>query len=316
MRAMLIREFGGADGMEAAEVPDPEPAPGEVLVRVHAAGVNPVDYKVRRAGLLLGLDTPLITGYEASGVVAATGEGADDFAEGDEVYYTIDPRSGQGTFAELHAVPQAIVARKPAALDHVEAGCLALGGGTAWDAVMERARVSAGETVLVHGAGGVGAHAVQIARAAGARVLVTCGEQMIERARELGADVAVDYRGEDFAAAVRRDTDGRGVDVVVDTVGGDLVARSVAVTVPRGRIVAVVDMKQPVGEDAFEKNLTLHCVVLEPRRERLERMAELAERGGLRPAVDSVVPLEEVPSAQEAVHRGGLRGKVVVKVAR
>jgi NADPH2:quinone reductase len=156
MKAMLITGFGGPEVFELREMPKPEPGPCQILVKVHATSVNPVDYKIRQAGAWAGIKPPAIIGYDVSGVVEDLGDGVEDFQVGDEVYYTPEIFEGQGGYAEYHVAHQAIVARKPSNLSHVEAASIPLAGGTAWDALITRANLHVGETVLIHGAGGVG----------------------------------------------------------------------------------------------------------------------------------------------------------------
>jgi NADPH:quinone reductase len=196
MRAMITPQFGPPDLFEERDTERPQPGPGEVLVRVVAAGTNPVDAKFRSSGDAIGLEAPIILGSDVSGVVEEVGAGVTDLAPGDEVYYTPEvagPRSNGG-YAEYHVVPADIVARKPASLSHEEAAAVPLAGGTAYEAIVRRLDVKVGETALVHGgAGGVGSFAVQIAKAAGARVLATAGPDNQETLASLGADVTIDY---------------------------------------------------------------------------------------------------------------------------
>ena len=315
MKAMVIRAFGGTDVFEPRDLPSPEPGPGEVLVRVVATAVNPVDYKIRRNGAWAGVKPPAVIGYDVSGVVEAVGPGVTDFRPGDEVYYTPEIFGGKpGSYAQYHVANASIVARKPRNLSHLEAAAVPLAGGTAWDALVTRAGVRPGETVLIHGgAGGVGHFAVQIARAAGARVLTTCSQRHREFVRQLGADVAIDYEREDFVEAVLRETGGQGVDVVFDTVGGELLAKSVEVTRPGGRLVSIVSVSGNLNA-AHRKNLTLHFLFLLRARDKLDALRALIERGLLRPVVDQVLPLEQVAKAHERLETGHGRGKVVLQV--
>lgn len=315
MKAMILTGFGGPEVFRQEEVPRPEPRAHEVLVKVHATSVNPVDYKIRRAGSWAGVKPPAVIGYDVSGVVEAVGQAVRDFRVGDEVYYTPEIFSGQGSYAEYQAAHEAIVARKPAGLSHLEAAGVPLAGGTAWDALVERAQLRVGETVLVHAAaGGVGSLAIQIAKAAGAFVFATCGGYNLDLVRGLGADRVIDYRSEDFVEVIRGETGSRGVDAVFDTVGGETLSRSVEATRPRGRVVSIVS---PPGDlsAAYRKNLTVHFEFLLRARDKLDALRALIERGRLRPVVDSVVPLSEVARAHEKLEKGGVRGKIVLRVA-
>jgi NADPH:quinone reductase len=208
-----------------------------VQVRVIAAGTNPVDAKLRASGSSAGLEAPIILGADISGVLEEVGPGVEDFVAGDEVYYTPEvfgPRS-QGSYAEYHVAKADIVAKKPASLSHEEAAAVPLAGGTAYEAIVRRLGVRVGETVLIHGgAGGVGSFAIQIAKAAGARVLATASSDNQEVLKELGADVTIDYRAQDVAETALDDTGGVGVDAVLDLVGGATIADSIPATKPFG----------------------------------------------------------------------------------
>jgi NADPH:quinone reductase-like Zn-dependent oxidoreductase len=315
MDAMVITEFGGTDVFERRDVEKPIPDPTEVLVRVRATSVNPVDCKIRQAGSWAGISPPTVIGYDVSGVVEDVGEAVADFEVGDEVFYTPEIFGEQGSYAEFHAADESIVARKPENLSHAEAAALPLAGGTAWEAIVTRGDVGVGETVLIHGTGGVGSHAVQIARAAGARVVATSSPRMVERTEELGAVRAVDYESEDFVEVVADEFDEpEPIDAVFTTVGGDTLARSAEITRPHGRMVSILE---PEGEwgAAYQKNFTVHLLFLERQRRSLDGLRRLAERDRLEPVVDSVLPLEDVAEAHEMVEGGGLEGKVVLNVS-
>ncbi len=315
MKAMIIKAFGGPEVLEPAEWPRPEPGPGQLLVRVLASSVNPVDFKIRRAGGWAGVAPPAVIGYDVAGVVEAVGPGVAGFARGAKVFYTPHIFGRPGTYAELHVVDADIVVPKPENLTFLEAASLPLAGGTAWDAVVRLAAVRPGETVLIHaGAGGVGSLAVQLARAAGARVIATCSAANAALVRSLGADVVVDYRAQDPAQAALAATGGRGVEVAFDTVGGDTLARTIAAMRPYGRMVTCVSSTADLSA-ALGRNLTVHFEFLERASHKMEALRVLAERGQLRPVIDSVVPLERVAEAHRRIEAGGMRGKIVLRVA-
>jgi NADPH:quinone reductase len=304
MKAMIITAFGGPEVFRAADLAPPEPGPGQLLVRLLATSVNPVDYKIRRAGSWAQVKPPAVIGYDAAGVVEAVGPGVTGFAPGAKVFYTPHIFGRPGTYAELQVVEADIVVPKPDNLTFLEAASLPLAGGTAWDMVIRLAAVKPGETVLVHaGAGGVGSLAVQLARARNAELVMS-----------LGADVVIDYRSEDFAAATLRETGGRGVEVAVDTVGGDTLARSIAAMKPYGRMVGCVSCTADLST-ALGKNLSLHFEFLERARLKMEALRTLAERRQLVPVVDSVMPLDEVAEAHRRIEAGGMRGKIVLEIA-
>ncbi|MFH5801726.1 zinc-binding dehydrogenase [Haladaptatus sp. CMAA 1911] len=313
MDAMVITDFGGTDVFERRDVEKPSPGPTEVLVRVHATSVNPVDYKIRQAGSWAGIAPPAIIGYDVSGVVEAVGDAVTDFDVGDDVFYTPEIFGEQGSYAEYHAADESIVARKPENVSHTEAAALPLAAGTAWSAVVTRGDVGVDETVLIHGTGGVGAHAVQIASAAGARVIATASPETVDQTEDLGAIRAINYESEAFTDVIQSEFD-EGVDLVFTTVGGTTLVDSTGVTKPGGRLVTILEPKGEWG-NAYQKNLTVEMVFLERDRRPLEGLRRLVERGQLEPVIDSVVPLKEIAEAHERAEEGGLTGKIVVDVA-
>lgn len=316
MRAVVIERFGDPSVLELKELPTPEPGPGQLLVRVVASGTNPVDAKIRANGQWAGIPLPAVLGFDVSGVVEQVGPGVSDFRPGDEVFYTPEIFGNRwGSYAEYEVVPAAIVARKPHGLSHVEAAAVPLAGGTAWEAVVRRLRVQPGETILIHGgAGGVGSFAVQFARVAGARVLATAGPANQATLKELGADVAIDYTREDPAEVALRETGGRGVDAVFDTVGGETLARSLRAVRPFGRLASILGIRGDLTL-AYRNNLAIHGIFLTRERRRLEEMTPLLERRQVRPLIDQVLPLDQVRRAHERLDSGHGRGKVVLQVA-
>jgi NADPH:quinone reductase len=318
VRAMVIPEFGGPDLFEARDVERPEPGPGEVLVRVIASGTNPVDAKFRSSGDAMGLEIPIILGLDVSGVIEEVGPGVTDLAPGDEVYYTpeVSGTRSNASYAEYNVAPADIVAKKPASLSHEEAAAVPLAGGTAYEAIVRRLAVRVGETILIHGgAGGVGSFAVQIAKASGARVLASAGTHNQNTLRELGVDVPIDYTSEDVFEVALEDTAGAGVDAVFDTVGGDLIARSIQATRVFGRVASIISLQGDLTP-GYRLNQTFYGVFLLRERARLDEMTRLIERGQMRPLVDEVLPLDQVAKAHERLESGHGRGKVVLRVAQ
>lgn len=314
MRAYQLTGFGGPEVLERTELPDPEPGPTEVRVRVRATSINPIDVKVREGGDAMGLEPPLVIGYDVSGVVDAVGEAVTRFEPGDEVFYTAE-LFDEGSYAEYHVERADIVAAKPDHLSHAEAASMPLVACTAWESLVERAGVGPGDTVLVHGVGGVGQQAVQLAATAGARVLATASPETTDVADRLGADTVVDYTGDEQFESVVRSATTDGVDVVLDTVGDDCIERSLDVLTPYGTLVDLIGDAGDVGDEAKGKNATVEYTSMTRSRETMEGVATLAARRQLEPVVDSVLPFEELPKAQERLESGGLEGKVVVEVA-
>ena len=314
MQAILLTAFGGVEVLAVRDVPRPVPGPGQLLVRVRATSANPVDFQTRRGDYADALELPAIIGSDVSGVVEELGPGARDFQPGDEVYAMPRLFSGSGGYAEYAVIEAEIVARKPAGLSHEEAACIPCAGGTAWECLVNRGRLRVGESVLVHAAaGGVGSLAVQIARAAGARVLATCSPRSAELVRDLGVDRVIDYTREDYVEAVREETGGAGVDLVLDTIGGDAVARGGEALAPGGRLVSIVDIPTPQSLLPYwEKNLSAHFVFTPPARSTLDALRGLLEAGRIRPVIDRVLPLSRAGEAHERLEAGGVRGKIVL----
>ena len=318
MKAIVLTSFGGPDAFALRDVPKPVPQAGEVLVRVHATSINPLDYQIRRGDYPESVPLPAITGHDVSGVVEAVGPGVTSFVPGDEVWYTPQIFQGSGSYAEYHVASETIIGKKPAALSHLEAASLTLVGGTAWEALVVRAGLRVGESILIQGgAGGVGHVAIQLAKAIGARVLTTARASNAEFVRGLGADVVIDYEQEDYVAAVLRETGGRGVDVVFDTIGGDTLSRSADVLNQLGRVVSIVDIAKPQNLlQAWGKNASYHFVFTRQHRGKLDELSALIERGQLRPHVGAVYSLADIPAAHARLEspNNGLVGKIAIAV--
>ena len=315
---MTLNTFGGPDAFVLRDLPQPVPGAGQVLVRVHATSINPLDYQVRRGDYTDYVPLPAITGHDISGVVEEVGDGVAAFVPGDEVWYTPQIFDGPGSYAEYHVAAENIVGKKPASLSHLEAATLPLVGGTAWEALVGRAALRVGESILVHGgAGGVGHVAIQVAKAIGAKVLTTVRKEQFEFARRLGADVVIDFASEDYVDAVMRETGGRGVDVVLDTIGADTLARTPDVLAQLGRLVSIVDIAQPQNlVQAWGKNATYHFVFTRQNRGKLDELSTLVARGQLRPHIGAVYSLADIPKAHARleVRNNGLLGKIAIAV--
>ena len=318
MKAMLLKAFGGPDSFELHDVPKPLPQAGQVLVRVHATSINPLDYQIRRGDYPDLVSLPSITGHDVSGVVEAVGPGVTAFTPGDEVWYTPQIFDGAGSYAEYHVAAETIIGKKPPSLSHLEAASLTLVGGTAWEALVTRAALRVGESILVHGgAGGVGHVAIQMAKAMGARVFTTVRETNVEFARSLGADTVIDYEKEDYVDVILRETAGHGVDVVFDTIGGNTLSRSPDALAQLGRIVTIVDIAQPQNlVQAWGKNASIHFVFTRQNRGKLDELSALVARGQLRPHVGAVFSLADLPLAHKLLEtpNNGVQGKIVIDV--
>ncbi len=320
MKAVVLTRFGDSAAFELREVPVPTVGPRQVRVRVHATALNPLDYQIRRGDYADYVPLPAIIGHDISGVVEQAGSDVTEFAVGDEVYYTPQIFGKAGSYAEQHVADITLVGRKPKNLTHLEAASLTLVGGTVWEALVTRAQLGVGETVLIHGgAGGVGSIAIQIAKAIGARVIATASAHNIAFVRELGADDVIDYVSNDYVDAVSKLTGAKGVNAVFDTIGGDTLTKSPLVLADYGRVVSIVDIKKPQNlVEAWSKNAAYHFVFTRQNRGKLDALTNLIERGLVRPIIGAVLPLARMAEAHELLENGssrGLRGKVAIDVA-
>jgi NADPH:quinone reductase-like Zn-dependent oxidoreductase len=308
MRAVTIHEFGGPEVMRVERTPRPAAGPGELLVRVHAAGVNPVDAQTR-AGVARGLSGerfPYVTGFDVAGEVVQVGPEVTRFRAGDRIFAHLDLRRGGG-YAEYAIVKESEAAPLPERTTYVDAASVPLVALTAWQAFFDTADLQPGETVLIHGgAGGVGSIAVQIAKWHGARVIATASPENHPFLRDLGADVVVDYRTqrfEDFA---------RGVDVILDPIGGETQSRSLAILRDGGRLVSIVGLI-PEARNTTRDVMT-RSILVRPDATQLARIGALIDEGILDPIVSHVFPLESVALAHEQSETGRTRGKVVLRL--
>jgi NADPH:quinone reductase len=316
MRAVVYERFGGPDVLEVRDWPRPEPAAGELLVAVHAAGVNPVDAQNRADGAWAAIEPPVIPGYDFSGVVEEVDDGAGGWAVGDEVFGALPVRmTRSGSYAEYVAVRGEIVAAKPERLSHAEAAAAPVAACTAHEA-LRRLRLEPGEWLLIHGAGGgVGSFAVQIGAASGARVIAVASGRHHELLAELGADACVDYTVEDVGEAVRRIAGGE-VDAVADFVGGEALASSLPLLRDRGRAAEIVEMAGDL-ELLIDRNQDFHGVLFNPADpEPLLAVAAELDAGTLRPVVSEVLPLEQAAEAHRMLEAGHRQGKLVLEVRR
>ncbi|GAA4513783.1 NADP-dependent oxidoreductase [Actinoallomurus oryzae] len=314
MRAVTISEFGGPEVLTIEEVARPVPLPTEVLVRVHAAGVNPVDWKTREGQGMAGLQTfPLILGWDVSGVVEEVGFGVTTLAPGDEVYAMPWFPRAASAYAEYVTAPARQWARKPATLDHVHAAAVPLAALTAWQTVVDTAHVRAGQRVLITAAaGGVGHFAVQFARHLGADVIATAGAARHPWLKELGADETIDYtttRFEDAAADV---------DVVIDLVGDahdQTSTRSLKVLRPGGLLVTIPAGVSPeLAQAAKAAGMHITPYLVEPDGAALTTIAGLIDAGQIAVEVEETFPLEEAGTAHARGEAGRTRGKLVLTV--
>lgn len=306
MTAVVQDKLGAPDVLHLAEVPRPTPGIGQVLVRVHAAGVNPVDAMNRQTGAFTG-PPPFVLGFDVSGVVEAVGPGVTILAPGDEVFGLLPFPHGSGAYAEYVLAPARALIEKPASLSHEQAAALPLAGLTAWQALVETAGLRSGERVVITGAsGGVGHLAVQIAAARGAQVIAFASARNADIVRELGADDVLDYEASDL-------TELREVDVVLDVLGGETPAKAVQALRPGGRLVSTLPQGLAAATAAARaKDIEISGLFVEADRLGLRALADLVAEQRLRPVIAAVYPLADAASA----HSGGhAPGKVVLRVS-
>ena len=309
MKAIRIHNYGGPEVLRYEDAPRPTPGPGELLIKVYAASVNPVDWKIRGGYLrdLIPRSLPLIPGLDVSGVVEEVSSDVTSFRKGDEVYARLSD-ARRGTYAEYTIAKETDAALKPKSVDHVHAAAVPLAALTAWQALFEKAQLSAGQKILIHGAaGGVGGFAVQLAKWKGAHVIGTAGGMNQTFLRELGVDELIDYEKTRFDDAVRD------MDAVLDTIGGDTQQRSWKVLKRGGILVSIAG--RPSREEAAKYGVRAEFLAAQTSSSQLAEIAQLVDSGQIRPIVETVLPLSEARHAQEISESGHARGKIVLKVA-
>ena len=331
MKALAIRRYRAP--MEVMELPRPEPGPGELVVRVRAAGVNPLDYKIRDGAVkvLLPFSFPLTLGTDLAGDVEAIGPGVTKFTRGDAVYARLD-NDRIGAFAEYAVVRESAAARKPARLDYAQAASLPLVGLTAWQTLIEIARLRAGQKVLIHaGSGGVGTFAIQLAKHLGAHVTTTAAARNHALVKALGADIAIDYLTSRFETMVKDQ------DVVLDSLGGTTLQRSFEVVKPGGVVVTLGGrpdgkfarawglslplvwilgfLNRKVDRLARVRHVRFQYLFMRSSGEQLEHIGELVDQGVIQPVLDKVFLWESATDAITYVESGRAVGKVVIHVA-
>jgi NADPH:quinone reductase-like Zn-dependent oxidoreductase len=309
MKAIVIHEYGGPEVLKYEDVPRPEPKGDQILVRVIAAGVNPVDEAGRseRSAKFFGITLPFVPGYDIAGIVEKTGGKITKFKTGDSVYAYLSLTNGGG-YAEYALTTEREAAPKPKSLTNVDAAAVPVVALTAWQALIDTAKLSAGQTVLIHGgSGGVGTFAIQIAKARGAKVIATASTANQDFLKQLGADVAIDYtktRFEDVA---------KNVDVVLDSVGKDTLARSYGVVKKGGFIVTLVAR---IDQGELDKHgIRGASLGVEPDSNELTEIGKLIDEKKIKVIVSQTFPLSEAIKAQEQIATGHTRGKIVLKVA-
>jgi NADPH:quinone reductase len=328
MLAIQMTAAGSSDVLRVCELPDPVPAAGQIKVQIKAAGVNPVDTKLRSRGLIFADALPAVLGCDGAGVVTDCGAGVALFKPGDEVWFCNGGLGREpGNYAEYAVVDEKVAHSKPASLSFHQAAAAPLVLITAWEALFDRAQLQAGQTVLIHAAaGGVGHVAIQLAKHIGAKVIATLGNTANESfVRQLGADEVINYKQNDFVAETLRLTGNQGADVVLDCVGGETFRRSVSATACYGKLITLLDPVSDMSwKEARERNLNIGFVLMltpmirdlpEARLHQgkiLDECARLCDAGKLSIYVSQVLPLREAAQAHGLVEAGHTRGKIVL----
>jgi NADPH:quinone reductase-like Zn-dependent oxidoreductase len=308
MKAIQIHKYGGPEVLKYEDAPRPKPQAGEVLVRVHAAGVNPIDWKVREGEMkdFWPHKFPLILGWDLSGVVEELGRGVSRFKIGDDVYGLPDPTRG-GAYADYISVRESELALKPDSLHHIRAGAVPLAALTAWQSLFDTGQLQPGQRVLIHaGSGGVGHFAVQLAKWKGAYVFATASTRNQDLLRELGVDEPIDYTRQQFENVARN------IDLVLDTLGGETQERSWSVLKKGGVLVSLV--QPPPEEKAKALGVRAALVASHPNGEQLAEIAKIIGLGKLAPVIDRILPLSEVRRAHELSQTAHTHGKIVLRV--
>ena len=332
MKAFIVDRYGSKDGVRAGEMPDPELREDDVLVQIHAAGVNLLDSKIRDGEfkLFLPYRFPLILGNEVAGVVVRVGSRVRRFKPGDEVYARPDD-DRIGAFAEFIAIQEDAVAKKPKNLTMEEAASIPLVGLTAWQVLVERAKLSTGQKVLIHaGSGGVGTVAIQLAKHLGAIVATTTSTANLEWVKRLGADLVIDYRKDDFEKILQD------YDVVLNSLGAETLEKSLRVLKPGGKLISISGPPDPdfaqdrglswivrlamrllsyrIRNKAKRHHVSYSFLFMRASGDQLREIGSLIESGIIRPVMDRVFPFESTKEALAYVETGRAKGKVVVKV--
>jgi NADPH:quinone reductase-like Zn-dependent oxidoreductase len=332
MKAFIIDRYGSNDVVRGGEIPDPELRDNDVLVQIHAASVNPLDLKIRdgKLKLILPYRLPFILGNDLAGVVVRVGSRVRQFKTGDEIYARTDT-DRIGAFAEFISIKEDAVANKPKKLTMEEAASIPLVGLTAWQVLVERANLKRGQKVLIHaGSGGVGTFAIQLAKHLGAIVATTTSTENLGWVKRLGADIVIDYKKEDFKTILHD------YDVVLDTLGGEVLQKSLRVLRPGGKLISLLGPPDP----DFAKNIGLTWILrlamrllsyrirkrakrhhvnysflfMRPSGDQLREIGSLIDSGTVHPVVERIFPFESTKEALAYVEKGRAKGKVIVKV--
>jgi NADPH:quinone reductase-like Zn-dependent oxidoreductase len=305
MKAVRMHDFGGPEVLSVDEVAAPEPGPGEVLIKVRAASVNPVDYKMRQGARMERSQLPLILGRDVAGRVERCGEGVTTFNPGDEVFVMLE--MGHGGYAEYVTAKAELCAMPPKGLSEVESAAVPLAAMTAWQGLFDKGGLVSGQNLLIHGAaGGVGHFAVQLAKARGAQVFATCSDKDVAFVRDLGADTVIDYHAQRFEEIARD------IDVVFDLVNGETQDRSWDVLKNGGIMVST--LREPPEADARRRHARGAHYMAQANGRELRQIAMLIEAGEVKPHIDRTFALDQAAAAEDALEKDHVQGKIVLEV--
>jgi len=313
MKAIILKQAGGVENLVVAELPMPSPEKGEVLIKVNAISINPVDIKTRKGMALyntLKESEPVILGWDVSGEVVEAGEDATQFEIGEEVFGMVNFPGHGRAYAEYVTAPVNHLADKPDQITHQEAAASTLAALTAWQVLLQQAKVRPGEKVLIHAAaGGVGHFGVQIAKYLGAYVIGTGSDANYDFVKELGANEYVDYRNERFEDVVKD------VDIVFDAVGGENPKRSLSVLAQGGRLIAIAGgITDDVKKLAEEKGVKASAYLVQSNGDDMEQLAELLEAGTIRPFISKEFSFDQIKEAHSQIETGRTRGKIIIRM--
>ena len=310
MRAAWLTHYGDKDALQIAEVPNPIPGPGQVLVKVEAASVNAIDWKIREGMMqqMAPVTFPAVLGGDLAGTIVEVGEGVTGLSVGQEVYGQTNPFSGSGSFAEFTPIAAGNIALKPVTANFIQAASLPLTAASAYQALVETINLQSGQKILIHGgAGGIGSFAIQLAKHLGAYVATTAATADLDFAKAMGADEVIDYMSQHFEDLLSD------YDAVFDTVGGETLEKSYQILKAGGQIVSMAGM--PNEELAAAHQVTASAQQTKVTTDRLQKVAKLVDQGVLKPAIDKIFTLNEAAEALEYMRLGHHRGKVVIKTA-
>lgn len=310
MKAIVIENYGGKEQLKEKELDLPVPGDNQVLVKLYATSINPIDWKLREGYLkeMMPFDFPIVLGWDAAGIIEQTGKNVKDFKKGDEVFARPET-TNRGTYAEYTLVDDHLLAIKPKAISFEEAAAVPLAGMTAWQCLFDFGKVQEGDKVLIHaGSGGVGSYAIQFAKHKGAYVITTASGKNAEFVKSLGADEVINYKEQEFDKEIEN------IDFVLDSMGGEIQKKSLTVLKKGGRLASIVE--KPDEELAKEHGVTADMIWLEPNGKQLSQIAELLDSKKVKSIVGEIFPLTEqgVKDAHELSETHHAKGKIVIRM--